>query len=96
MLTQKLVKNFSGLPRIKNFINGEMRESVSTKNFRMLDPSNGECTGEVPLSTPEEFAEAVAYSKTAFQSWKETPIMVRQRYLFKMHGLITKHEEEFV
>lgn len=82
--------------RIKNFINGEFVESRATKTFRMLDPSNGECTGETPVSTPEEFNEAVAHAKEAFSTWKDTPIMVRQRYLFRLHGLIMDHEAEFV
>lgn len=36
------------------------------------------------------------HAKEAFESWKTTPIMVRQRYLFRLHALILQHEKEFV
>jgi malonate-semialdehyde dehydrogenase (acetylating)/methylmalonate-semialdehyde dehydrogenase len=63
--------------KIPNFINGEMRESKSDKHFSMLDPSNGKETAKVPVSTKDEFNEAVGYSAEAFKTWRETPILVR-------------------
>lgn len=93
MLVQSLRKKMSS--KIPNFINGEMRESKTDKHFTMLDPSNGKGTGMVPVSTEEEFNEAVKYSEEAFLSWREIPILMRQRYLFKLHAEITKREEEF-
>jgi malonate-semialdehyde dehydrogenase (acetylating)/methylmalonate-semialdehyde dehydrogenase len=76
MLSQQVRKAFSKV-RIQNFINGEFVDSCSEKTFKMLNPADGECTGEVPLSTSEEFKEAVEHAKVAFETWKETPIMVR-------------------
>jgi malonate-semialdehyde dehydrogenase (acetylating)/methylmalonate-semialdehyde dehydrogenase len=32
----------------------------------------------------------------AFKTWKDTPVMTRQRYLFDLHSLIRKHENEFI
>ena len=44
-----------------------------------------------PEATQEEMRAVAASSQKAFQSWRETPITVRTRYMFALQSLITKH-----
>ncbi|MFS8159988.1 MAG: aldehyde dehydrogenase family protein [Candidatus Roizmanbacteria bacterium] len=43
---------------------------------------------KVPQTTTQEFNEAVASSKHAFKTWKETPISTRVRCMLKYQELL--------
>ncbi|KNC86227.1 methylmalonate-semialdehyde dehydrogenase [acylating], mitochondrial [Sphaeroforma arctica JP610] len=77
--------------KYKNFINGEWRESKATEWIDVRNPATNEVVARVPCSTQEEMEEAVESAKTAFQTWKKTSVMHRQRILFELANLIRTH-----
>ncbi|KAH9712661.1 methylmalonate-semialdehyde dehydrogenase (acylating) [Citrus sinensis] len=49
-----------------------------------------EVVSQVPLTTYEEFKDAVDAAKLAFPAWKNTPVATRQRIMFKLQELIRR------
>lgn len=86
-------RHFSTLTT-KNFINGEFKESKATKWFNIHNPATQELVNKVPQTTNEEFNEAVSSAETAFKTWKEVPILVRQRYMFDYLMKLKENHEE--
>ncbi len=78
---------------LKNYIDGEWVES-SGKLLDVHNPATGEVIAQVPLSTAEEVDQAVAAAKAAFEEWRETPPLVRARYMFRLKGLMEERFEE--
>ncbi len=80
--------------RVKNFINGEWKESESKDNWEVRNPALDEVIGEVPMSTEEEVNEAVRAAKEAFPEWRRTPPVSRARYLLRVIELFEENFEE--
>jgi malonate-semialdehyde dehydrogenase (acetylating)/methylmalonate-semialdehyde dehydrogenase len=78
----------------KNFINGEFKESKATKWFNIYNPATQEIVNKVPQTTNEEFNEAVASAEEAFKTWRDVPILVRQRYMFDYLMKLRENSEE--
>lgn len=78
---------------LKNYIDGEWVES-SGEMLEVDNPATGEVIARVPLSTPKEVDQAVAAAKAAFEEWRETPPLVRARYMFRLKGLMEEHFED--
>ncbi|HID89984.1 MAG TPA: CoA-acylating methylmalonate-semialdehyde dehydrogenase [Anaerolineae bacterium] len=78
---------------LKNYIDGEWVES-SGETLEVGNPATGEVIARVPLSTPKEVDQAVAAAKAAFEEWRETPPLVRARYMFRLKGLMEEHFED--
>ena len=79
---------------LKNYINGEWVDSVSTETRNVVNPATTEVIAQVPLSTREEAEKAIHAAKDAFWSWRETPAVQRSRYFFKLKELMEQHFEE--
>jgi malonate-semialdehyde dehydrogenase (acetylating)/methylmalonate-semialdehyde dehydrogenase len=82
------------IKELKNFINGEWVRSKSKNVEQIPNPATGEIIGTVPLSTREEFDEAVKAASEAFKSWRKVPSPNRARIMFKYHELLQKNKEE--
>ncbi|MBI4338116.1 MAG: CoA-acylating methylmalonate-semialdehyde dehydrogenase [Chloroflexi bacterium] len=80
--------------RIKNLVGGSFRDSQSGEMLPVTNPATGQTIAEVPLSTKQEVAEAVAAAKKAFLAWRETPPMRRVQHLFRLKDLLEAHLEE--
>ncbi|MFQ6074559.1 MAG: CoA-acylating methylmalonate-semialdehyde dehydrogenase [Candidatus Bathyarchaeia archaeon] len=80
--------------RIKNYINGEWVDSSSTQLLDVVNPATAEVIAQVPLSTPDEVESAIRAAKDAFLGWRETPPLVRARYMFRLKDLMKEHLEE--
>ncbi|EFI66572.1 CoA-acylating methylmalonate-semialdehyde dehydrogenase [Lysinibacillus capsici] len=80
--------------KLKNFINGEWIESRTDKYENVYNPATKEVLAQVPLSTPEDFEEAVQKAQEAQKNWGKTPVVRRARILFKYHNLLQEHQEE--
>jgi len=78
----------------KNFINGEFKESKANKWFNIYNPATQELVNKVPQTTNEEFEEAMTAASTAFKTWREVPILVRQRYIFDYLIKLKENQEE--
>jgi len=77
------------------YIDGKPVISAGPKDVQ-YNPATGEAVAEVPQSTPEEVAAAVASAHKAFPAWSKTPVIQRCKVLFKYRELLEAHVDEFV
>ncbi|KAG8368583.1 hypothetical protein BUALT_Bualt15G0060600 [Buddleja alternifolia] len=75
-------------PRVPNLIGGRFIDSQSPTSIDVLNPATLQVVAQVPLSTGEELKAAVFAAKRAFVSWRNTPVITRQRIMFKLQELI--------
>ena len=80
--------------QIKHFIGGQHVAGTSGRFSPVYNPSIGEQTGEVPLATEAEVANAIADAQEAFPGWAATSPITRARVLFKYKTLIEENIEE--
>jgi malonate-semialdehyde dehydrogenase (acetylating)/methylmalonate-semialdehyde dehydrogenase len=78
----------------KNFINGEFIPSKADLWFDIKNPATQELVNKVPQTTKEEFNYAVDNASEAFKSWREVPVLVRQRYMFEYVAKLKQSHEE--
>src|SRR4030067_818417 len=80
--------------KVRNFINGEWRDSASSRISSVINPATGNTIARVPDSTREEVEAAIGAAKAAFPEWRQTPPVARARYLFRLKALLEEHFEE--
>lgn len=74
----------------KLFINGKTRESQTKQWIDLYNPATNELVTKVPISTQDDMEAAVASSKEAFKSWKQTSVLTRQQLMLKYQALIRR------
>jgi malonate-semialdehyde dehydrogenase (acetylating)/methylmalonate-semialdehyde dehydrogenase len=79
---------------LKNYIGGKWTASDAKRALDVRNPATGEAIARVPLSTAGEVRSAVAAAKAAFPAWRETPPVVRARYMFRLKALLEEHFED--
>ncbi|WP_417523960.1 CoA-acylating methylmalonate-semialdehyde dehydrogenase [Marinovum sp.] len=79
---------------IKNYINGEMVESSSSRTADVMNPATGEVQAQVKLSSKAELDEAVAKAAEAQKGWGATNPQRRARVMMKFGQLINEHMDE--
>ncbi|MCH1627000.1 CoA-acylating methylmalonate-semialdehyde dehydrogenase [Ferdinandcohnia quinoae] len=79
---------------LKNFINGEWVDAISSETLDVPNPATGEILVKVPISSKKDVDLAVHAAHEAFQTWKNTPVPKRARILYKYHYLLTENHEE--
>lgn len=79
---------------MKNFINGEWVDSVSTVEGDVWNPAEGEKIATVPYGNAEDVDKAVQAAKAAFPEWRTTPPLTRARYLFRLKDAFEENFEE--
>jgi len=78
-------------PRTQNIIGGKMVDSAATTWYPVRNPATQEIVTEVPQSTQSELEAATAAAQDAFEMWSNTPIITRQRIMFKYQDLIRQN-----
>src|SRR3954447_1256948 len=66
---------------VRNFIGGELVDSVSGATMPLVDPSTGEQYGTAPVSNEQDIDNAYAAAAKAFKDWKRTTPSARQKAL---------------
>ncbi|KQV87153.1 methylmalonate-semialdehyde dehydrogenase [Massilia sp. Root351] len=84
----------TAIPTVKLLINGAFIDSRTEHWSDVVNPATQEVIARVPHATPGEMAQAVAAAKTAFQTWRKTPIGARARIFLKYQALIREHMAE--
>ena len=79
---------------LKNYIDGEWVASESEEILDVVNPATAEVIARVPLSTEDEVNQAVEAAHYAFEEWRETPPLVRARYMFRLKGLMEDNFED--
>jgi aldehyde dehydrogenase (NAD+) len=73
------------------FINNDWVTPKDVKYFPSMDPSNDELLAETTQAGKPEVDAAVAAARAAFESWSQTPGVVRARSLYAIARNIQKH-----
>ena len=82
------------MKKIKNYINGELKEPMSGNYIDNYDPSRGTVYALIPDSDEHDVEMAVAAAKKAFPEWSITPKEKRSQILLKIAGLIQDNLED--
>lgn len=80
--------------RLKYSVNGEWKESTTTKYMPVTDSNTGKVMAETPCCTVEEVNSAVVAAKNAFKEWSSTPVSSRVQLMFKYKVILDEHLEE--
>src|SRR5437016_184388 len=84
----------SSIPTVKLLINGKLVESASKEWRDVVNPATQEVLARVPFATGDEMNAIVASAKTAFKTWRKTPIGARARIFLKYQQLIRENMQE--
>ncbi|WP_372663671.1 CoA-acylating methylmalonate-semialdehyde dehydrogenase [Cohnella sp.] len=79
---------------LQNFIGGQWVNASVDRKDTVVNPATGEALANVPISTKEDVARAVASAKEAFKEWSKVPVPKRARILFKYQQLLVDHWDE--
>ncbi|MBV6305259.1 CoA-acylating methylmalonate-semialdehyde dehydrogenase [Candidimonas humi] len=78
----------SAVPRIPLLIGGKLVQSKTTEWRDVINPATQEVVAQVPFATREELDLAVADSKRAFQTWRNTSQGARVRVMLNLQKLV--------
>ncbi|MCX2932904.1 gamma-aminobutyraldehyde dehydrogenase [Mycobacterium sp. CVI_P3] len=81
---------------VKNFINGDLVDSVSGATMPLVAPSTGEKYGTAPISNEQDIDNAYAAADAAFADWKRTTPSQRQKALLAFADDVEKHADDLV
>jgi len=79
---------------VQQLINGQFVQSNTDEWIDITDPATQEVIAKVPQTTSDEINQAVAAARTAFETWRKTPITTRARIFLKYQSLIRDHMDE--
>jgi malonate-semialdehyde dehydrogenase (acetylating) / methylmalonate-semialdehyde dehydrogenase len=79
---------------IKNYVNGEWIDSVSSDLIPVHDPATCELLANCPDSTAADVDLAVKAAKGAFEEWRSTPILSRAQYMHHFKVLVEENFED--
>jgi len=81
---------------LKNYINGEWKDSRETAWRNVVNPATQEILARVPAGpkTSSDVDDAVQAAKKAFAAWSQVPVMQRVQPLYKLKQLLEEHQEE--
>ena len=76
---------------VKLLINGSFVDSKTTEWHDVINPATQEVLAQVPFATDEEISAAIASAKTAFKTWRNTPLAARARIMLKLQALVREN-----
>src|SRR5688572_23768510 len=79
---------------LQNFIGGKWVSSQATDFVNVHNPALGTVIAKAPLSTRADLDAAVQAAAKAYPAWRDTPVVVRARSMFKLVNLLEQHAEE--
>ena len=80
---------------IKNYIDGELCEPVSSEYLDVIDPATGQVYAQAPASDERDVDLAAAAAQRAFATWSSTPTDERSRILLRIADMLEARLEEF-
>src|SRR5690349_20645039 len=81
--------------RIKNFINGEFVEPISSRYLDNIEPATGKPYSQVADSDAHDVDLAVAAAEKAFVDWSKKAAAERSHFLLRIADLIERDLEKF-
>ncbi len=79
---------------LENFVGGRGVAVETDEILDVLDPANGEVLARVPLSTTADVDRAVQAAASAYETWRDVPVMERARLMFRVQQLCEEHLDE--
>ena len=79
---------------LKYCVDGEWRESATTKYMDVTDSSTGEVFAKAPCCTAAEVEGAIESAQKAYEKWSLLPLQKRTQVLFKWKTLLEENMEE--
>lgn len=79
---------------LKNYINGEWIDSISTEKLQVINPATGKTMYFVPAGCKKDIDFASDKAGDAFKEWRNTPATQRIQYLFKMKRILEDNADE--
>ena len=79
---------------LKNYINGNLVNSTSSRKMEVISPLDGNLLSTVPMSNETDLNNAVTAAKAAFPAWSKTPIKERVQVFFRYKFLLEKNMDE--
>lgn len=80
--------------KLKNYIGGEWVESSATTYTPVVNPATCEVLGECPESTRADVDMAVRAAQEAFEEWRQTPVLNRAQYMYRLKNAIEERFED--
>ncbi|KAL3423359.1 aldehyde dehydrogenase [Phlyctema vagabunda] len=78
----------------KLYYDGKIQEASSGKTFKSINPATSKPIADVQQASESDIDAAIASAQKAFQSWSQTPPMVRSRILLKAVELLRVRNDE--
>ncbi len=79
---------------MKNYINGEWRDSSNKEVLNKYNPSTGELIDTFPAATKTDVDDAMDSSEDAFDSWSSLGTQARAKILYSAYNLIEEKRGE--
>jgi len=80
--------------RLKYSVDGEWRESTTSRYMPVTDSSTGRVIAEAPACTAAEVEEAIQAAAQAFPTWAAKPVAVRTQVMYRWKPLLEAHMDE--
>jgi malonate-semialdehyde dehydrogenase (acetylating)/methylmalonate-semialdehyde dehydrogenase len=84
----------AGAEVLQNYVGGRWIASQAREFANVHNPAMGSVIAKTPLSTRAEVDAAVQAAAKAFPAWRDTPVVMRARTMFRFAHLLEKHFEE--
>jgi betaine-aldehyde dehydrogenase len=81
---------------LRNFIDGEYRDSGDDRTFPLINPVSGEEFARAPISGPEDIDRAVDAAARAFPGWRDSTPKERSLALLNIADAFEARAEEFI
>nr|MDQ3348314.1 aldehyde dehydrogenase family protein [Acidobacteriota bacterium] len=79
---------------MRNYIDGQWRDSAATETLVVLNPASGEELARTPLSPAAEVDQAAQAGARAFREWRRVPVTERVQFLFRLKALMEEHLDD--
>jgi malonate-semialdehyde dehydrogenase (acetylating) / methylmalonate-semialdehyde dehydrogenase len=79
---------------LQNYVGGRWVASQAREFVNVHNPALGAVIAKTPLSTRADLDAAVQAAAKAFPAWRDTPVVLRARAMFKFVALLEQHFEE--
>lgn len=76
------------------YINGQAVPSSSEQLLDVFNPADNSVIARVPKATADEVNQAVSAATTAFQQWRQVPVVERARIMMAYQALLKSRQDE--
>lgn len=83
-----------GIKRLRYCVDGEWKESKTSKYMPITDSNTGKVMAEAPCCTIDEVNSAVEAAKKAYPAWSNTSVSERAQVMFKFKAILDNNLDE--